>query len=241
MPSRNAATATSFAALKTHGAVPPVSPALRASASSGNVSMSGAWNSSVMPDARSSGGIGVAARSGIRQRERDGHAHIRIAEMRERSAVAETYERVHRRARMHDDLDPVVRQVEQEVRLDQLEALVRERRGVDGDLRPHVPRRVRERLPGRHVRQLVAERPRNGPPEAVSTSESTCPQAALRGTGNVRSARCRPESAVLPRVRCAASARSPAATRLSLLARARSTPRSSAQRWPTARQSRRRR
>ena len=39
-PSRNAATATSLAALKAHGAVPPRSPAARASGSSGNASSS---------------------------------------------------------------------------------------------------------------------------------------------------------------------------------------------------------
>ena len=45
-PSRNAATATSFAALNAHGNVPPRSPASRASASMRNVSVSGSKNSS---------------------------------------------------------------------------------------------------------------------------------------------------------------------------------------------------
>src|SRR5262245_24298466 len=63
-PSRNAATATSLAALYAHGYVPPDSPATRASRSIGNVSRSGAANSSVSPATRSSAGIGVAARSG---------------------------------------------------------------------------------------------------------------------------------------------------------------------------------
>src|SRR5579864_8037747 len=62
-PSRNAATATSFAALNTHGYVPPFSPASRASASIGNVSVSGASKTSVS-DVRSSGERGTAARSG---------------------------------------------------------------------------------------------------------------------------------------------------------------------------------
>src|SRR5262245_56854787 len=62
-PSRKAATATSFAALKTHGALPPFSPAARASASIGKVSLSGGENSSVSEE-RSRGGNGVAARSG---------------------------------------------------------------------------------------------------------------------------------------------------------------------------------
>ena len=73
-------------------------------------------------------------------------------------------------------------------------------------------------------------RPRNGPPEAVSTSESTVSgSAARRGAGTRPSARSRPGAgALLPASRRPA-ARSPAATRLSLFASARSTPRSRAQ------------
>ena len=66
--------------------------------------------------------------------------------MRERGAVAEADERVDDGRRVHDDLDPLVLEAEEVVRLDQLEALVRERRGVDRDLRAHRPRRMRERL-----------------------------------------------------------------------------------------------
>jgi hypothetical protein len=52
--------------------------------------------------------------------------------------------------------------VEQEVRLDHLERLVGERRGIDGDLRAHVPRRMAQRLRRRRVSSIqrpVAERP----------------------------------------------------------------------------------
>ena len=66
--------------------------------------------------------------------------------MRERSAVTEAHERVDDRGGMYDDLDPLVPEAEEEVRLDQLEALVRERGGVDCDLGPHGPRRMGERL-----------------------------------------------------------------------------------------------
>ena len=66
--------------------------------------------------------------------------------MRERSTVAEADERMDDGRRMHDDLDPLVVEPEEVVRLDQLEALVRERRRVDRDLRPHRPRRMREGL-----------------------------------------------------------------------------------------------
>ena len=83
---------------------------------------------------------------GMRERERDRDAHVRVSQVRERGPVAEADDRVHDRGRMYDDLDRVVVEAEEVVRLDQLEALVRERRGVDRDLRPHGPRGMRERV-----------------------------------------------------------------------------------------------
>src|SRR5207249_8560906 len=85
----------------------------------------------------------------------DRHAHVRVAEVCERGAVAEADERMHDRGRVHDDLDLLVRNAEQEVSLDQLEALVRKRRRVDRDLRAHVPGRVRQSGAGCYVLQLV--------------------------------------------------------------------------------------
>ena len=76
--------------------------------------------------------------------------------MRERGAVAEAEERMHGRGRVDHDLDPVVVEVEEEVRLDQLEALVGERRRVDRDLRAHVPGRVRECVIWGHIGQFLA-------------------------------------------------------------------------------------
>ena len=64
--------------------------------------------------------------------------------MGERRAVAEADERVDDGGRMHDDPDPLVLDAEEEVRLDELQALVRERGGVDRDLRAHGPRGMRE-------------------------------------------------------------------------------------------------
>ena len=194
--SRNASTATSFAALKTHGAVPPRSPASRASASSGNASRSGAWNSSV-----SRGEVERRHRRRrplrVRERVRDRNTHVRVAEVRQRRAVAEAHDRVHDRRRVHHDLQPVVREAEQEVRLDQLEALVRERRGVDGDLRAHVPGRMGKRLLGRHVGQLVggpaAKRPARGR-EHERVHGLAVP---LPDTGTTPSARSRREAAGL--------------------------------------------
>ena len=62
----------------------------------------------------------------------------------------------HDRLRVHDDLDPLDRDVEEEVRLDDLQPLVDQGRGVDGDHRAHGPGRVGERLLGGDVRELVA-------------------------------------------------------------------------------------
>ena len=90
---------------------------------------------------------------------------------------------------MNDDLDLLVRKAEQEVRLDQLEPLVRERRGVDRDLRAHLPGRVRERVgAASRLRARSRVRPRNGPPEAVSTIESTV--SGARPSRHWKSAEC---------------------------------------------------
>ena len=55
------------------------------------------------------------------------------------------------RLRVHDDVDPVVRDAEQQVRLDDLEALVDQGGRVDGDDRAHRPGRVGQRLRGGDV------------------------------------------------------------------------------------------
>jgi hypothetical protein len=53
-----------------------------------------------------------------------------------------------------DDFDSLVRHVEEEVRLDQLEPFVRQGRRVDGDLGAHAPGRVRESVGAGHVGEL---------------------------------------------------------------------------------------
>jgi hypothetical protein len=92
----------------------------------------------------------------VREREGDRDAHVRVADVRERRAVAEANERVDDRRRLQHDLDLLVRQSEEEVRLDQLEPFVRESRRVDRDLGPHAPRRVCKRLLGSHVPELLS-------------------------------------------------------------------------------------
>ena len=127
--------------------VRPAALARRArEASSGKRSRSGGSNSSVKPGREVEPRHRRRPALRVRERERDRNAHVRIAEMRESCAVAEADERVDDRRRMHDDLDPLVRKPEQVVRLDELETLVRERRGVDRDLGAHGPGRMRESL-----------------------------------------------------------------------------------------------
>ena len=64
---------------------------------------------------------------------------------------------------MDHDFDPVVRDAEEEVGLDQLQSLVGERGRVDRDLRTHAPRRVGERVVHRHALELVAAAAAEGP------------------------------------------------------------------------------
>ena len=108
------------------------------------------------------------------QAERDRQPHVRRAGLGERRAVDELDHRVHDRLRVHDDVDAVERDVEEQVRLDQLEALVDQGRRVDRHDRAHVPGRVRQRLLDGDVGELGSRsRPRNGPPLAVSTRRRT--------------------------------------------------------------------
>src|SRR6185295_1615026 len=80
----------------------------------------------------------------VRQRIQYGKFHARNAQLRDHASVHELDERVDDALRMHNDLDPVIWNPEQKVRLDDLERLVRTRRAVDGDLAAHTPRRVAE-------------------------------------------------------------------------------------------------
>ena len=63
---------------------------------------------------------------------------------------------MHHALRVDDDLDAVGWRVEQPVRLDHLQALVHHGRGVDGDLAPHHPVRVRAGLVRCDRRELFA-------------------------------------------------------------------------------------
>jgi hypothetical protein len=63
---------------------------------------------------------------------------------------------------VHHDLDLLERHPEEQVRLDDLQPLVDQRRGVDRDDGAHRPRRVRERVGDGDVRELLAGAPAEG-------------------------------------------------------------------------------
>src|SRR5439155_6262625 len=77
----------------------------------------------------------------VRIAERDGNrqVHVGNTELRLNAAVHELDHRVDHALRVHDDIDAAVGDVEEEVRLDHLEAFVHHGGGVDADLRPHLP------------------------------------------------------------------------------------------------------
>ena len=79
--------------------------------------------------------------------------------------VDKLHQRMDNRLRMDDDIDVVVGDAKQIVRLDNLKALVEQGRGVDCDSLPHRPRRVRQRIGWRDVLEFtLACAQRTGPP-----------------------------------------------------------------------------
>ena len=226
-PARKAATASSSAAFSAHGARPPASPAARASARQRNVSSVGR-----LERQREARGQVEPRRARSAARGRDRRARRRSAPAcpgRPRCASSapsrQAHERVHDRLRLHDDLDAVVRHAEQQVRLDHLEALVHQRGGVDRDARAHRPGRVRSASSTETSASSARERPRNGPPEAVSDERLDRRRPTRRAAaGAAPSARSRRGSAPRRCARAAASTSGPPATRLSLFASATSMP-----------------
>ena len=197
-PARNAATASSFAAFRMHGLGPPASPRGRASARQGKVSRSGGSKSSaeraVEVEARrgARGALGIGrGRTGSGCACRGGRRG-RAGRRRGSSTSA-----VDDRLRVDDDLDAVVAAgrtgqcasitsrplfisvAESTVILAPIAHVGCASASVDGD-------------PG----QLLARRPRNGPPEAVKTMPPSAPAAARpRHCMERASARSRPGAA----------------------------------------------
>ncbi len=93
----------------------------------------------------------------------DRDAHIGRTQVRFHRTIHVLDHRVHARLRVHDDADAIVVDSEQVMRLDGLESLVHECRGVDGDLGPHLPRGVRKCVRCGDPGQLLARPPPKGP------------------------------------------------------------------------------
>jgi hypothetical protein len=90
-----------------------------------------------------------------RQGELDGQPHVGGGHLGDHAAVGELGDAVDDGLRMHHHVDLAVLEAEQVVRLDHLEPLVHERGRVDGDLRPHLPGGVGQRLLHRCPGQLL--------------------------------------------------------------------------------------
>ena len=160
VPSRKRATATSSAAMSAADARGPWRPASRAMRSAGNRLSSGARKSSRPMAARSGAAAGDGWRRRVRQGVLDRESHVGGTQLGLEGAVAEADGGVDDALRVDDDLDGVVADIVQPVCLDDLQALVRERRGIDGDLGAHAPGRVPEGLRRGDRRQRLRARSR---------------------------------------------------------------------------------
>ena len=92
----------------------------------------------------------------IGERVLDRQLHIRHAELRDDRAVHQLHHGVHHALRVDEHLNIVGRDAEQVHRLDEFQALVHHRRGIDADLRAHAPVRVLDGLLRRDGRRLLA-------------------------------------------------------------------------------------
>ena len=192
-PSRNASTATSLAAFSTTGRLPPASSAAIRQAQA-RETFEVRLVKLERPAARRDRATAAARPPvGIRERVLDRQPHVGDAELRDDRAVAQLDHRVHDRLRVHHHVDLIGRHAEQPVRLDDLEALVHQRRRVDRDLPPHLPRRMLQRVGGRTPCERRADWPRKRPARrGQDRAAAPRPASGRAGTGGSRCARCRP-------------------------------------------------
>ena len=151
-PAWNAATSSSLAALNTAGAQPPACAGAPGQLDGRKrVVVERARTSSAAPCVQSTAAAASGTRSGQPSASAIGSRMSGGDSLGDRRAVGELDHRVDDRLRVHDHVDALVRDVEQQVRLDELQALVDQGRRVGGDQLAHVPRRVGQRLRRRDV------------------------------------------------------------------------------------------
>ena len=244
LPARNRSTATSSAAISAVVARCPIRPASRAIRSAGNRASSGARKSRRAGRDEVDGGGRRRPAVGVGQGVLDGKSHIRGAQLGLEGAVDEPDGGVNDALRVDHHLDRVVVDIVQPVRLDHLQALVRERRRVDRDLRAHRPRRVAEGLlradrgEVRRARRGTGRRTRSGParrrsPSTPRRGTARSPNAPSRSGGARRAgSRTGPAGGRAPRPppasRASGMTRCPPATSVSLFAVATTLPARSA-------------
>ena len=118
-----------------------------------------------------------------RQRHLDRQPHVRHRGLEHGRAVAEGHQRVHQRLGMQDRVEPLPRQLEQLVRLEDLEPLVEQQRRVHRDAPPHAPHRVGEHLldgGAPPVGMAAQGTPRGGEREALHRARVAPAQALER-------------------------------------------------------------
>ena len=104
------------------------------------------------------------ARQPIRpaQTERNRKLHVWWRTLRKRRAVDELHHGVHDRLRMHHHINSIQVHAVQQVRLEQFQTLVHQRRGVGRDHSAHVPGRVCQSLIRSDIAHLFAAEPAEG-------------------------------------------------------------------------------
>ncbi len=173
-PSRNAATATSLAALRTALGAPAGLQRLARQPKARETRLIGGLEGHAAE--RDEVRQGNAGRQPLAQAQAvgDGHAHVGPRHASDQASVPEADHAVDELFGMDDGREPARLDAEYMMRLNEFQPLVHEARGIDRDLGPHAVVRVFHRVgdAGR-LDARGAPLSRNGPPEAVSVMDAT--------------------------------------------------------------------
>ena len=163
-----------------------------------------------------------------RQTMRDRDPHVRRSELRNHGTVTVFHQAVDDRLRVHHHIERVRSQREQMMRLDELEAFVHQRRGIDRDFGPIDQVGCLSACSTVTLRIASSGQVRNGPPEAVSTMRRTSSRRPAPSAWKIALCSESTGSTVAPAAAARRMNSAPAQTRHSLLASATVAPRSAA-------------